>query len=1148
MFSCYCLPRRSHRSLLGSLFLLSVLMAAVPDAYAQESGWAVNPSDYEHTMSATIAVTLDGQPTPNAELGAFVNGEVRGTATATEGAGSDGQALHFLTIYGDVESDSIELALYHPESDSVYTTNTSFPFEINGVVGSPANPFEAIFGAGSLPDVEDWDVDPSAYEHTMSLTATVHVEATGQPAEFSDDRLAAFSPAGTVRGVAEPQAVGDAHLFFLTVYGNASDAGRILQMHFYDTVTDAVYPIQETLEFEVNGVEGNPTEPVDLIAVGDAPNDGPSITVGPEAINFEEVETGASSTETLTIENTGSAPLEGAVTLSDENDVFALTGGEGDFTVAPGETKEVEVTFAPNDAGSFEGTVMISHNAGNAPDPVEVALTGDGLAPSITVDPAAIDFDGVETGASSTETLTIENTGSAPLEGEVTLSDENDVFALTGGEGDFTVAPGETKEVEVTFAPNDAGSFEGTVMISHNAGNAPDPVEVALTSDGLAPAIAINPETVDFESIVAGESATETFTIENTGSAPLEGEVGLSEESNAFTLTDGAGAFTVASGEVQEIEVTFAPDEATSFRSTLAINHNGGNAPNPVDVGLIGEAIPADPVITQELADTALASGAAATTWDLTQYVESPSTSPGPLTFSASSSASSIVTAEVAGSTLRVTPVAVGIVSIEVTAETEAGGTATLDFVADVNALSVTATRSFGDPRSASSYRLVGLPGQVDEDVSATLYGEAGNTWRVFRETGIESDDTDDYLQAYDGSEAFRFAPGRGFWMLSREDWAVDITVAAIELTDDSSTTVQLQDGWNILSNPLDQPVDWEATRSLTANDGLTETLWQWDGNWSEADLLESAQEGDAYYLFNDGGLDVLTLQHPAATGADETPAIASTLGNVESLQFTAVLAPGPDEDGATQPEIDLGTVVVGRASAAYMARQPPSHFMPAAFYVASSDEATSDGLPDETTALSRLLKAGSGEAATDALEGLAFDLRLETTRDDRTESAVTERTAHVILREALSKDQFVGEEALLITPDGSRHDLRSMEAASPIDVLITNEPAELRVLIGSEAFIDEELQVPESLTFGPVYPNPSRGLVTIEVGMSETADAEIALYDMLGRRVATLHSGELPRGLNELQWTGDNLASGMYFLRLRSGGDVFTEKVVRVR
>ena len=92
----------------------------------------------------------------------------------------------------------------------------------------------------------------------------------------------------------------------------------------------------------------------------------------------------------------------------------------------------------------------------------------------------------------------------------------------------------------------------------------------------------------------------------------------------------------------------------------------------------------------------------------------------------------------------------------------------------------------------------------------------------------------------------------------------MDETVDAVEITDNGLTTVPLHEGWNIFSNPLDQPVAWDETLALDGNSGLTEALWQWDGSWGSADTLRSARTGEAYYLFNDGGLEVLTLQHPA--------------------------------------------------------------------------------------------------------------------------------------------------------------------------------------------------------------------------------------------------------------------------------------------
>ena len=475
------------------------------------------------------------------------------------------------------------------------------------------------------------------------------------------------------------------------------------------------------------------------------------------------------------------------------------------------------------------------------------------------------------------------------------------------------------------------------------------------------PAIAVNPEAIDFGDLVAGESSTEVLTIENTGTAPLEGSVDLSENAGPFALEGEAGAFSLAPGETQEVEVTFAPEEAGSFEGTAVISHNAGNDPDLVEVGLAAQASPADPVIAQELADIDLVAGAAAETWDLTQFVEPPATSSGPLTFTASSSRLSVAIATVNGTTLSVTPNVVGEATIEVTAETEEGGTTTLDFVADVNALSATPTISFGDPTSETSYRLVGLPGQIDVDLAETLTGEPGSTWRAFRETGAdaaEGESSEAYLDEYDGTEAFRFAPGRGFWLLSREEWAVDETVDAANLTDDGMTTLPLQEGWNIFSNPLDQPVGWDATLSLEANSGLTEALWQWDGGWQGADTLGSARTGEAYYLFNDGGLEELTLQHPAFGDDGESgDLIAATQAERAELELIAETRSAETDKLQEAARVALGHT----AGDAIMHRLPPAHF--AAAQLSARSDAI--GAP-----LGRLLKAASEE-------GLAFDVEL---------------------------------------------------------------------------------------------------------------------------------------------------------------------------
>jgi flagellar hook assembly protein FlgD len=66
-------------------------------------------------------------------------------------------------------------------------------------------------------------------------------------------------------------------------------------------------------------------------------------------------------------------------------------------------------------------------------------------------------------------------------------------------------------------------------------------------------------------------------------------------------------------------------------------------------------------------------------------------------------------------------------------------------------------------------------------------------------------------------------------------------------------------------------------------------------------------------------------------------------------------------------------------------------------------------------------------------------------------------------------------------------------------------------------------------------------------------APAEAIVLDMQGRRVRTLWSGPLARGLTTVQWDGRDqagraLAPGSYTIRFRSPGAVMDRRIVRLR
>lgn len=73
-------------------------------------------------------------------------------------------------------------------------------------------------------------------------------------------------------------------------------------------------------------------------------------------------------------------------------------------------------------------------------------------------------------------------------------------------------------------------------------------------------------------------------------------------------------------------------------------------------------------------------------------------------------------------------------------------------------------------------------------------------------------------------------------------------------------------------------------------------------------------------------------------------------------------------------------------------------------------------------------------------------------------------------------------------------------------------------------------------------YPNPVREQATVELAVEERQDVRMAVYDVLGRQVGTLHDGPLPAQETErvsLNASQLGLSSGTYFVRVQ--GERFT-------
>jgi|GEM_PF-1383252 len=78
--------------------------------------------------------------------------------------------------------------------------------------------------------------------------------------------------------------------------------------------------------------------------------------------------------------------------------------------------------------------------------------------------------------------------------------------------------------------------------------------------------------------------------------------------------------------------------------------------------------------------------------------------------------------------------------------------------------------------------------------------------------------------------------------------------------------------------------------------------------------------------------------------------------------------------------------------------------------------------------------------------------------------------------------------------------------------------------------------------------PNPSDGSTAFGFSVPEAARAELSVYDLAGRRVATVFNGEAEAGENRVVFDTATLSPGVYLYRLTAGGETAVKKLVVAR
>ncbi len=293
----------------------------------------------------------------------------------------------------------------------------------------------------------------------------------------------------------------------------------------------------------------------------------PIFSANPSDLDFGEVGSGQTKSDSVTITNTGGADLviTNVTSTIAEFSVFPLNG-----TITPGKSKKFYVTFAPLTNNLRSGYIVFNHNDPDGKD--SISVKGAGASPLFLANPKSINYGKIGIGASKIDTITVTNMGTANLViSNVTSS--NSVFVANSTNG--TIAPGSNKKFIVTFSPTSEGLEKGYIYFTHNASNQKDSISVSGIggTNGNQPEFSVNSNYLDFGTILIGTQKQLSLIVTNTGNADLN-IADVTSNYSQYMISPTSG--TIAPGLTMEFIITFTPEAVGEVNAQIQFNHNAG--------------------------------------------------------------------------------------------------------------------------------------------------------------------------------------------------------------------------------------------------------------------------------------------------------------------------------------------------------------------------------------------------------------------------------------------------------------------------------------------------------------------------------------------------------------------------------------------
>ena len=232
------------------------------------------------------------------------------------------------------------------------------------------------------------------------------------------------------------------------------------------------------------------------------------LTSNPSVINFQNTTVGYTLASSAGLTSNCSSTINvSAVQISGP---YSVSGIQTPFSIAPNQTRNYSVVFAPTSSGAANGTINFVNSANSG---VSVTIYGTGVAAqqsSLSASPTSLSFGSHAINTSTSLVLTITNLSSiSSTISSITVSGTG--YSRSGITTPFTLSANQSRQLTVTFSPTTAGNATGAVTITGSGSTLTVPLTGSGTTSAPAHSVSLS-WTASSSPQVAGYNVYRTIT------------------------------------------------------------------------------------------------------------------------------------------------------------------------------------------------------------------------------------------------------------------------------------------------------------------------------------------------------------------------------------------------------------------------------------------------------------------------------------------------------------------------------------------------------------------------------------------------------------------------------------------------------------